>query len=498
MLLLCLLLVAPLAAVELPPLLDYPNHLARMVVLAFPHDPVLSRFYAPHWRLVPDLGIDLTLPPLMHLLPPLLVGRIGIGVIVLLPVLGTLAYHRAVFGRLHPWAFGVGLVAWNQAMLLGFLNFTAGLGLGLLLAAAWIAWRDRFPRRTLALAVAGAVVLFLCHLMGLVTFALLIAPYEALRAWPLRLAAPAAVLRRLGVLLCVFAPPAGLYLLSPLHEEGGAPDFRGPAEKLAQFLVPFDGYVAWLPVATALVVLALAVTARPHSRPVALAALLVAFGLFLVAPFGFKGVAHFDTRFIVLADYLLFAGLAPRLGRPALVVLFTLVLIRLGVMTSVWSAHADDLAELRAAIAPVAPGSTVFLASVPPEGNPAYWDSARPGRRLASGLRLDVHMPALLPIERRAWWPFLFDNNSQQPVATREPYRSLALRVGTMPDAGALPAQDLCGFDDLLLLEAGGAPGFADPRLTPLVRTDFAALFRVDPAACGPLRAAPPLSAGTR
>ncbi|MBN8907393.1 MAG: hypothetical protein J0H99_12355, partial [Rhodospirillales bacterium] len=68
----------------------------------------------------------------------------------------------------------------------------------------------------------------------------------------------------------------------------------------------------------------------------------------------------------------------------------------------------------------------------------------------------------------------------------------------TMPDAGALPAQDLCGFDDLLLLEAGGAPGFADPRLTPLVRTDFAALFRVDPAACGPLRAAPPLSAGTR
>ena len=39
---LCLLLLAPLALVDVPPLLDYPNHLARAVVLAFPADPILS------------------------------------------------------------------------------------------------------------------------------------------------------------------------------------------------------------------------------------------------------------------------------------------------------------------------------------------------------------------------------------------------------------------------------------------------------------------------
>ena len=33
--LLCVILLAPLALVDVPPLLDYPNHLARAVVLAF-------------------------------------------------------------------------------------------------------------------------------------------------------------------------------------------------------------------------------------------------------------------------------------------------------------------------------------------------------------------------------------------------------------------------------------------------------------------------------
>ena len=40
---LCAVLLAPLLVVDVPPLLDYPNHLARVFVLAsLPHDPVLA------------------------------------------------------------------------------------------------------------------------------------------------------------------------------------------------------------------------------------------------------------------------------------------------------------------------------------------------------------------------------------------------------------------------------------------------------------------------
>ena len=53
---------------------------------------------------------------------------------------------------------------------------------------------------------------------------------------------------------------------------------------------------------------------------------------------------------------------------------------------------------------------------------------------LSNGARTDEHLGALALIEHRAYWPFEFDNASQQPIETREPYRSLAIRVGSMPD----------------------------------------------------------------
>jgi hypothetical protein len=47
---LCVALLAPLAVVDVPPLLDYPNHLARAYVLAHgQQDAQLSQMYAPHW-----------------------------------------------------------------------------------------------------------------------------------------------------------------------------------------------------------------------------------------------------------------------------------------------------------------------------------------------------------------------------------------------------------------------------------------------------------------
>ena len=479
-----LVLVAPLLLVDVPPLLDYPNHLARMVVLAHPADPDLARFYAPHWAIIPDLGIDLVLPPLLHLLPVHVAGRLVLAVIVLLPVWGMAAYSRALFGRRSWWSLGAGLVAWNQASLLGFVNFTAGIGLGMLLAAAWIAWRERWPRRTQALAAAGAVALFFCHLMGLICFALLIGPYELTWLWRHRRQA----IPRLLATAALFVPPLLLYALSPLGHMPGAAEFLTLPRKLEQLLVPFEGYVLWLDIASGAVVLALLATAHPRTTVAGGLTLALLALLYAVAPFGFQGVAHLDTRFVVMLGFLLFGALRPALSRGAGAMLAAVFVVRMAVLAAAWSGHAADLAQLRAAIAAVPAGSTVLLASVPPEDAPAYWAHAPLSRRLSSGLRLDVHMPALLVIERHAWWPFLFDNDSQQPVMTRQPYRALALRVASLPNATRLATMDLCGLGYVLLLEAGGVPDLGQVgggRLTLLDGSDFAALFRVDQRRCG-------------
>src|ERR1700749_2260781 len=102
---LCLMLLFPLFAVDVPPLLDYPNHLARVFVLAsLPQDTVLATYYAANWSVIPNLALDLIAPPLIHVLPVNVAGRLLIAVSILLPVLGAVAYNTALGGRW--WSLG--------------------------------------------------------------------------------------------------------------------------------------------------------------------------------------------------------------------------------------------------------------------------------------------------------------------------------------------------------------------------------------------------------
>src|SRR5580658_5240633 len=82
--LICVLLLAPLLLIELPPLVDYPNHLARALLLAdHGRDPVFAAIARQHWILTPNLALDAILPWLIDVLPVHIAGRIVIGLFVL-------------------------------------------------------------------------------------------------------------------------------------------------------------------------------------------------------------------------------------------------------------------------------------------------------------------------------------------------------------------------------------------------------------------------------
>src|SRR5258706_11830472 len=103
----------PLLTTDFPPLLDYPNHLARIFVLANPGDPVLSRIYAPHWTLIPNLATDIIGVGLLRVLPVYVAGRILIALAVFLPVIGVIVYARATSGVRSYWPFAAGLLGYN-------------------------------------------------------------------------------------------------------------------------------------------------------------------------------------------------------------------------------------------------------------------------------------------------------------------------------------------------------------------------------------------------
>jgi hypothetical protein len=525
----CATLLAPLALVDVPPLLDYPNHLARAYVLALgQHDAFLSRMYATHWAILPNLAIDLILPPLLWIMPVHLAGRLLLGVSLLLPVIGTILCSNATFARQPAptpatalascWPIAACLVACNGLFLLGFINFQLGIGLALICAALWMARRERHPKSTAAIGAICGVALFFCHLMGLAFFLIMLGAYEAERAWTQhrpngtrllhhRAASLLPILvRRSAWLLPVVAVPMLLYTLSAFASAGGGIAWETPHDKLIRAAMPLLNYNLPLDLFSAGLLAGFLLTAaRLHWLEVKLRSVIalatLAF-LYVAAPFGLKGTGYIDARFAVMFGFLLFAGIRPTLPRRAAlpVALIVLVLfgLRTGQVAAVWNAHNRDLAELRAAIAPIPPGSRVLLAQVETQ-EAAQGQRGIPSRQyLSDGTRLDSHTPALVLIERHAFWTFLFADPAQQPIRLRSPYRDIANATLGIPDVRLLSAPspiaaDLatfplegrwsCCYDYVLLLESGARPDFASNNLTLLRKSDYASLFRVTPAA---------------
>ncbi len=512
----CLLLLAPLVLVDVPPLLDYPNHLARAFVLAFGgQDPVLSEFYRAHWSILPNLATDLLLTPLLRALPDgvqwvHLAGRVVVGIFLLLPVLGTTAYSWAVFERSCWWPLASALVAYNSAFLQGFLNFIASAGLALLCAAMWRRWRQPFPARTIAAGTIATAVLFFCHLMGLGFFLLLIAAGEIEAAWDESYASastlfPAAIARRTLVSLPMLVPPALLYTASEFGQAAGEPQWRSLAEKFTHLLDPVINYNLKFDELTASAVIGFLVLTSvvSHLRvPVASAIVLTTLlALYLVAPFDFKGTAALDMRFIILAAFMLFASVLPclsdRADGLAAASFAALLLIRMAIVGVAWFDRGRDLAQFRQTIAQVPSGSRVYWISAGPVDAPNFWGRNSHGL-LSDGTRTDYHLAALLVIEQRSFWPYLFAYASQQPVGLTPRYAALAEQTTSLPDAefvaacrsAIVPTQldtAVCGYDYLIVLEAAALPDpgrCAPHRLSLIAATNMAALFRVKVDLC--------------
>ena len=147
-LLLYLIVVYPLWAIPAPPLIDYPNHLARIFILANPQHPVLAQFYESHWGVLPNLAMELFATPLAMLLSVEVAGKLFISMIFLLVASGVLAAHYALHRRLSAWPWLSFFFLYNPFLLWGWAQ---------LLVRSWsrvvvVRRLARAPRTTLALA----------------------------------------------------------------------------------------------------------------------------------------------------------------------------------------------------------------------------------------------------------------------------------------------------------------------------------------------------------
>lgn len=420
--------LAPMALAQYPPLVDYPNHLARIYILsALGDDPILSQIYAANWSIIPNLAMDLLLVPLAKLVPIHLLGRLFVILTMAMFIGGTYTLHRVIHGRTGLWPAVSLLFVYNKVLAWGFLNFLFGAGLTLFALAGWIWARERWrwgPRIAVFSAVATA--LFFAHMLALGIYALLIGGFELGRSlrrreqsWPDRLADWS----RAGA---QFAAPAVLWMISATGTGDGAggTTFSGlwsKTEALASMTIFHElgtGFASFLFVVV--LVIGGLITRSWRLQP-AMSVPLIVLGITTLAmPVWLFGSWAVDIRLspVLAAVAVASVGFERRRRMFADVMLMLgsmLLVLKLYSIAGMMPRHDRQMDELRAAVAASIPKGAALL-------NAADFPFHDPAFRLEFS-QIYYHPAAYSVIDRSLFLSFLFTDREKQPLTVTPRYR---------------------------------------------------------------------------
>jgi hypothetical protein len=430
------LLAVPVLALKIPPLFDYLNHLARGYVIAeVDTDQLLSQFYAIQWKIIPNLAMDLIIPPVAKIVGIFTAGKLFLLALIGLLLSGVQAIHFAVNRRWSTSPLIAALIIYNPVMVYGLVNYLFGIGVALLGVAVWILMREGRPLLRAAISLCFVIATFFCHLAALGLYGLgvlAIEIYTNIGVWRENR-------RQTLVNIAVFALPFAvaplLMAFGPTAEHVGTVHWVGSgciAEPLRCYLSEKVRGVRWIfetySRASDLVVVAfIALGAfwawrrqwlRIH--PVAWWLAGLAVPVYLAMPTEAFGGSLIDVRlpvgFALLAIGFLDCRLSTqRAQRVFLAALFGLVLLRIGTVFETWERYAHYSAEIESSFPHIEPGSKILIAR---SGD--LWS-----------VNAVESMPCLAVIERSSLESLVFSAPGQQVLVVNTPYRD---RVGGYND----------------------------------------------------------------
>jgi hypothetical protein len=372
MFLVCTLLISiPVWTHRLPPISDYINHLARMSVIAdIDHKPLLAQFYEIDWQVIPNLTMDILVPPLARIVNVYLAGQIFIVAMFALMVSGTLAFNRALIGRWSLFPLAAFPLLYNYIFLVGTMNYIFGIGVALWALAAWAALRDSFWPYRYVVSTIFVVIIFFCHLSALGIYGVGILSFEIVRlwnwrreAWPRRAAEFVA-----GGLPFLAAAP--LLAISPTMSLVSAVywDQRGKIDGLMYIVTNYSDIAAFLLVGIFVIAMVWAVRHRVLKfHPLVFALLAVGLLIYVALPRVMFETYMADQRVPIGIAFMVIAcgdlELRRRLVRRGVIaVLVLLIGGRLIEIDLNWSTLSDATSEFRSSVRRIQPGSKVFVA----------------------------------------------------------------------------------------------------------------------------------------
>ena len=472
----------PLFSTVLPPLFDYPNHLARFAILAAGG----NEFYEVRWAPLPNLGGDLIVPLLARAMPLEIAGKLFLVVIFALILGGAVWLNRIVGGTWRFWPLLAAAFLYNLQLRWGFLNYLFGLGIAFCGAALWLALENVRSWLRVAASILVALLCYFSHISAFGVYALMVSGIEVQpgfaewRAGRLR-----AVVRRTAILAAQFVPPAVIALALWHPAEQRHIVYEGWSRKLEWMFGIFYNYDPLLDFGCFFLLLALlgglAVFRRLNVAPRLMPALLLVLLAYLLLPTEMFGAWATDQRVILAFFLLLVAGAAPLFpSRRVAIAIGSLValvlLVRLGVIEVVWlktdPIYRADLTGL----------------DMLPRG--AKLGVAYPESALGTEPIPEVHVPTLAAARRGAFVPTLFAFTGQQPIVVRPPYDRLtaaafqftlwAAFMGGDDEARRQALASLAGYDAIVFVnhEAFQLPD--EDCLRPLFRRPTFQIFTLE------------------
>ena len=423
----------PLALVDIPALVDYPNHLARMHIIAeLGRSPELQKVYAVQLLALPNIAMDLLVPALAKFTGTIVAGKLFIASVLLLLALSTVALQWVVQGRLGISSLAVHLVAFNLVFFYGFLNYLLGIGAAILLLAVWIGLQHRSWQLRLVAGATGALVIFFCHPIAFACYGLLVIGYELSHWLYSNRRDGRQLFGRCAVSGLQFLPTLLLLLMIQSPMGGPELDIQYLAGvKLMSLFVPtlFSLGPADISLTLALLAAAAIFLFRAELR-FGSALILCAAGLavaVIATPTWLSGNWGNDFRLMVPLTMVLIAAcrLEPRDSRilmavaAAVLVIFT---VRLVIIASNWVEYDALYNEVAIAAAELEPGARVL----PVITNVDHILDIAP----TASRSLFNHTPALLLLHSSAFVPTLFTAQGRQPLSVTAAFSEIDIPHG--------------------------------------------------------------------
>ena len=460
-----LLLIATLIfGISLPPVQDYPNHLARYWLIAGGASvPPTSSMFAIDWRYTStNVGADLIVALLVAIVPYWVAGKLLLVGAFAGPPAAAAWLNKILFGQWTWWSLSFLLLAWTTTSVIGFVNYQLSLVAALLFACldTRILWS---PVPKFVARVIFAAASLIIHPFGLVFYILLLLALTIGQTWSglldrkrlLQIARDAvwpivAGIIPVALLLILAQNPPGE------HETGISYFVRGGLSPWRLFLTvasPFVTYRIWVdflffsPILALYLYALMARRAGTHAGMLTIG--LITAALSLIMPFKVGDGSFIDRRLPLMATYLLLAGALPQpfnnrfLQRAAAAGVFGIAVARTLWIGAIWSAREADVRAVEAALSEAPLGAAILdveseVADVATAPIGRYLAAGRPDRRLPTLM----HVPVMAVPWRKAFVPTLFAMPGQQPVRMLPPWTKLKSPSSIMPDVHILDASD--------------------------------------------------------